>query len=250
MSKPTIRPLHVGTLVRDKSMFTYLRNAGKTITLPVLMWYIEGADQKILVDTGAPPPDQIPASVQPYEQPADQHPLAALARIGVAPEEIDVVVLTHLHWDHCQNAELFPRARLLVQRVELSYAAAPLPIHRPMYWQQQPGTRPLMPPKSQVEVVEGDRRLVDGVTLVLVPGHTPGMQGVAVETAGGVYFIASDNIPLYDNWNGYPGDVDRVPNGIHVNLEDYYATFARIAQVADHVLPSHDLRVLDRSRYP
>jgi len=170
--------------------------------------------------------------------------------VGIAPEEIDLVVLSHLHWDHCLNAALFPNARFIVQRAELRYAAAPLPVHRPMYGQDVPGARPLLPVKGNVEVIEGDRRIADGVTLVLTPGHTPGIQGVAVETSRGVHFIASDNIPLFDNWEGYPGDLPRVPNAIHVDLETYFASLARIEQVADFVLPSHDMRVLEKERYP
>jgi len=51
-----LRPLHVGTIRRDKSIFTYLRNMGTQIDLPILVWYIEGHGHRILVDTGGHDP--------------------------------------------------------------------------------------------------------------------------------------------------------------------------------------------------
>lgn len=250
MAALAIRPLCAGTLIRDRSVFTYLRNIGQTIRFPIINWYIEGAEASILVDTAAPPPAESPAYAQPYEQSPEQRMEMLLAGIGVRPEEIEIVILTHLHWDHCLNVHLFPRARFVIQRAELRYAAAPLPVHYGPYGGRPPGTRAFLPPDARIVVVEGDRQITKGVSVAHLPGHTPGLQAVRVETDGGSYLIASDNVPFYENWQGDSPLVPHIPSSIHVDLEAYFASFSRMEQIADFVLPSHDYGVLERSRYP
>jgi N-acyl homoserine lactone hydrolase len=159
-------------------------------------------------------------------------------------------VLTHLHWDHCLNAHLFPKARFIVQRAEMRYAIAPLPVHYGQYGNPLPGTRPLLPPDSRVEVIDGDWRLVKGVSLALLPGHTLGLQAVRVETNAGTYLIASDNVPFYENWNGEPPHLPHIPSNLHVDLEAYHASLTKMESIADHILPGHDPEVLARSSYP
>src|SRR5262249_42586222 len=67
----------------------------------------------------------------------------------------------------------------------------------------QPGYGPRwMPVFDRMQVVDGDVELLPGLDLVCLPGHTPGMQGVSVATAGGAYLIAGDAVPLYENWEG------------------------------------------------
>jgi N-acyl homoserine lactone hydrolase len=250
MADLKIHPLHVGTLRRDLSTFTYMRNVGKIVDFPVIMWYIEGADARILVDTAAPPPAECPPTARPYEQPADQHVRNTLDRLGLKPEEIEIVILTHLHWDHCLNTHLFPKARFIVQRAELRYAAAPLPVHYGPYGGSLPGTRALLPADTRLEIIEGDKPITRGVSVALLPGHTPGIQGVTVDTDSGTYLIASDNVPFYLNWEGEPPHLPHIPSNLHVNLEDYFQSFAKMERIADHVLPSHDFRVLENSTYP
>ncbi len=91
--------------------------------------------------------------------------------------------------------------------------------------------------------------LAPGLTAVLAPGHTPGMQGVAVNTTDGTYFIAGDNLPLYQNWEGNQLQ-KHIPGINFVNVDDYYRTFQLIERISDHILPGHDPRVLDKTVYP
>ena len=249
MGNLTIHPMHVGSLTGEMSTFTYMRNIGRKITFPVLAWYIAGADASILVDTGAPPPAEVPLGADNYEQPPEQSLERGLAGLGVSLDEIELVVLTHLHWDHCLNAHLFPKARFVVQRAELQYAAAPLPVHWRTYRVRQPSTRALLPAESKVQVVSGDVPLTRGVALAHLPGHTPGLQGVTVETAVGTYLLASDNVPFYENWEGEPPDLPHIPSDLHVDLEAYFQSLARMERLADCVLPGHDPKVLERKAY-
>jgi len=225
-------------------------NYGMKIDIPVLIWYIEGAEKSILVDTGCCDPEwsrkyHFPDLVQSEEQ----KPINALSRIGVRPEDIDIVLLTHLHWDHASNNGLFKDATFLVQKKELEYAASPLPVHLKGYEAPQLGMHPHYL-GVKYTVIDGDYEVVPGVSTILTPGHSPGSQCVTVETGKGVYVIATDTVPLYDNWEGIPPLMPHIANAIHVGLVEYFESFKKIEQLADYVLPGHDPKVLEREHYP
>jgi N-acyl homoserine lactone hydrolase len=243
----TITPASVGTLTIDRSQLMWGQGFGTKIQIPVLMFYVEGGDKRILVDTGCSAPESAAKYHYPFIRKPEEDPTRALEAIGVNPSEIDIVVATHLHWDHCYNHELFTNARFFIQRTELQFAAAPYPIFANAY---EAPTTGMIPPysKTKFEVLDGDFDLADGLKIVFAPGHTPGMQCVVVNTAKGVYYIAGDNVALYENLEG--NRFGRPIPGINfINLGDYYETFRRMDRLADHVLPGHDLKVLDQARY-
>jgi glyoxylase-like metal-dependent hydrolase (beta-lactamase superfamily II) len=241
----TIRPLHVGGIRRDKAIFTHLRNMGTPIDIPLIAWYLEGRGLRILVDTGGHDPARDPLH-QPYQREPGQDPVARLSALGVRPEEVDILILTHLHWDHASNIHLFPNARVVVQREELRFAAAPLPF---LSWPYRT-LPPFSASSERFEAVDGDARIAEGVTVHLTPGHTPGLQGVAVRTSGAAYFIASDNVPLGESWNAREKyGVSHWPNGLHVDLEAYFKSLRRTEDLGDVILPSHDWSVLERGEY-
>lgn len=108
-----------------------------------------------------------------------------LREIGVMPEDIEIVILIHLHWDHASNNGLFKNATFLVQKKELEYASSPLPVHLKGYEAPQSGMRPHYL-GVKYTVTSGDYEVVPGVSTILTPGHSPGSQCVAVETEKGV----------------------------------------------------------------
>jgi glyoxylase-like metal-dependent hydrolase (beta-lactamase superfamily II) len=245
MGELIIRPLHLGNVVRDKSVFTYLRNIGQRVEAPILAWYIEGGGCRLLVDTGGHDPDAVDMH-GPYSRAAGQHPAAALNRLGTRPEDIDFVILTHLHWDHASNIDLFPNARIIVQQEELRYAAAPLAPHRWAY-----RIHPAMAlDDDRYQIVDGDAEICDGVRVWLTPGHSPGFQGVSVRTSRLVYFIAGDNVPLMEMWNGmeYYGAA-HWPGTLHVDLNAYTQSLKRIESLGDIILPGHDPCILEQREY-
>jgi len=250
MDHPVIYPLMVGAAGRDRATFVMFSKS-ETLTIPFLMFYIHVGRRHILADTGVGPPETTLPHHHPMTQTPEQRPAAALARLGVRPEEIDTVINTHLHWDHCTNNDLFPNATIYVQRAELQYAIAPLPLHAWAYDSIEfENGEPLLPPflRARLTLLEGDLEIAPGVSVLLTPGHTPGSQSVVVKGEKKAYVLAGDNVPLYDNLPGR--DTPHfTPNGIHVDLEAYYRSFRRIEAVGGEILPSHDSRVLDRERY-
>lgn len=245
----TIKPLSLGRLNMDKSQFLFGTGFGEKIDIVVIMWYLENSKNKILVDTGCPEPNWCAKYHYPAKRSFEEDPVHALAKIGVDPDDIDIVILTHLHWDHCYNNNLFKNATFFVQREELKYAICPLPVHALAY---ESITAGMVPPyiTTKFEVLNGDVQIIDGVSVIFAPGHTPGMQGVLVNTVSGNYFIAGDNIPLYENWNDNKSD-KHIPISNFVNLEDYYSTASRIERIVegDFILPGHDPKVLEKEVY-
>jgi len=245
-----IKPLNVGTISGDRSNLTYLRNFGIKQQQPAIMWYIEGAEKKILVDTGPCDPEWSQKYHWPLTRTEEQEPDKALKAIGVDPKEIELVVLSHLHWDHSFNNHLFVNAEFIVQKKELEYSIAPLPVHMKGYESVAIGMRPDYITHTKYTIIDGDKEIVPGVSLYLTPGHSPGSQCVAVETLGGIYLIAADTIPLYENWDSGPSYMPHIPNAIHVGLREYFESFEKIEKIADFILPGHEEKVFNYSQYP
>jgi len=241
-----IIPLRVGTLERDQSVMTYLTGMGQRVIMPASMWFIQGTEKKILVDTGPSDPDGMGAYHRPYTRESSEHPVAALRSIGLKPEDIEVVINTHLHWDHCSNNYLFKDAEFYVQKEELRYAIAPLPAHLDVYDSLFTGRCPTFMEVHNYKVIEGDSEIVPGVSVIVTPGHSPGCQTVLVETGKGVYAIAGDTVPMYKNIESGK----QIPHGVHVNLEDCYRSFERLKETGATILPGHDEMVFGKEIYP
>lgn len=246
----TIRPLCFGEFPAfDKAILTYNRHFGEKITAPITGWLLQSGSDTILVDTGPSSPDVARQWHPGIHQAPHQVPGSVLRSVGVAPESLRMVVLSHLHWDHCYNLECFPNARFLVQAEELRVAVDPIATQRVTYEIGIPGLRPpWLAVFDRLIVIRGDADIAPGVRALLLPGHTPGLQGVLVDTARGRHLIASDSAPLAAN----VGDsgVDPIPPGIHIDVASCLHSLERMRREADVVLPGHDPAVFDRPVYP
>lgn len=235
---PRIHPLHLGTITRPKFIFLYnLKELDRMIEVPLIAWYIEGSDKKILVDTGGGNPSHVPHRA-PYRRERDQTIDNALEDIGVRSEEINIVVLTHLHWDHCADIGSFPDTQILVQEEELQSASSPPPIQANGY------LRNVVESKN-FTVISGDKKIAEGVSVISTPGHTYGMQGVLVEAKTERYFIAGDTIGLFECMEQEPPII----SGIYVDLRKYYESLHKIRKLLAFNLPGHDFRVFEKKVY-
>ena len=144
---------------------------------------IRTGDKNILVETGIG--NKLPEKlVQIYKQPAKL--LENLHALGVAPEDIDIVINTHLHFDHCgwntvrrgdSFAATFPKAKYYAQRGEWEHGRRQLERDAVSY--MSPNYDPLIE-SGQMELIEGDREIVPGVSVRVFRGHTAHMQAVIV----------------------------------------------------------------------
>ena len=211
------------------------------VMVPVPVWLIEGTDKVILVDTGLGDVEEVADMQHRYgvdfvaSRSHDQDIVAGLARHGVHPNDVELVILTHLHFDHVGNNELFPNARFLTQREELPQALCPPPysmFYYPEYAYKM--TRIL----DRLELIDGDRQIDPNVRLVRIGGHTPGCMVVLVDTALGRVCLTSDVMYNYRNlelnW----------PMGSFWNVAELMRGYDRLHREADIIVPDHDWQFL------
>ena len=237
MSTYVIHPLAVGINQTDQGIMTYQKGYGKRIWLPIYVFYLEGGDQKILVDTGmeefmVPPgaEEQTGLRIMEFEE--------ALQTVNLKPDEVDIVIQTHLHNDHCENTYKCTNAKVYVQKTELDFFRSPHPIDHRYYSD--------LLDESEVVTVEGDREIVPGVRVLFTPGHTPGGQSVAVETKDGTAIITG----FCCNQENFPSVGPVVTPGVHTDAIQAYESAQRLKEMADIIIPVHDIGVGLRGSIP
>lgn len=233
----TIHALDTGTSMLDQSMLTYTAGVGTIVRIPRVIWVLRGPTT-VIVDTSVAAGQRAAEFIgESMERTPDQEPPNALRLAGVDPADVEFVVLTHLHWDHAGNCDLFPEASILVQEAELRYAISPGRFFRKSFLAPQSGwgIPPYLVPN--LVTVPGARQILPGLRVIPAPGHTPGSQAVVVDTRHGSFCIAGDAISTYRNI-----DAD-LPPGYHVNVDESMESMDRLRAAADHLLPSHDYAV-------
>jgi glyoxylase-like metal-dependent hydrolase (beta-lactamase superfamily II) len=233
----TIHAVDTGTSTLDASMLTYTHGAGTIVRIPRVIWIVRGPTT-VVVDTSVPPgarPSEFIGEV--LDRTPDQEPANALRLAGLDPKDVEYVVLTHLHWDHAGNCDLFPDATVLVQDAELRYAIAPGRFFRKAFLAPTSGwgTPPYLVPN--LRTLTGEQDLLPGLRVVRAPGHTPGSQALVVDTEHGSFAIAGDAVCTYEN-------IDRdLPPGYHVDVDASMESLDALRGAADYLLPSHDYAV-------
>jgi len=239
MSKWTITALHAGDSEADKSACTYLTGIGKAMKVPNTVYVIEGRE-KIIVDTTFESVERTKMVSGETVWLSEQQKLPALLKeINLDPAEVMIAVNTHLHYDHCGNNRLFPNAKFYVQKDELRYAFVPNPGEETLYFSPLMGERPSFW-GTRFEIIDGDVTIAEGVSLIKVPGHTPGSQAVLVDTTKGVYCIAGDAVFLYENLEKW------IPVGLHENVTDCFKSMEKMKRLADYIIPSHEPEIFGK----
>ena len=204
------------------------------------MWLLRRGDEAILVDTGY---DHAEAAAR--GRPIAVDPGAALAPLGLKPEDITELIVTHLHYDHAGGLHLFPNATLHMQAAEMAYATGPCMCHDTL---KMPFTaahiceaiRRLY--AGKVRFYDGEAQIAEGVTVHCIGGHSRGLQAVRVRTRSGWMVLASDAAHFYENlWS-------RKPFPIVVDLQDMLDGFdilQTLASAPELIVPGHDPLVRD-----
>lgn len=222
---------------------------------PVCAWLLHDGASWTLVDTGMASAADIKAKWRVEAKGGGAAALhEALQLHGIGPGDITRIILTHLHFDHAWNLELFPNAQVLVQRDELMHAIDPVPSQR-LYYTRHTIDQVLERRRpAHLTLVEGDRSLAEGLTLLKAPGHTPGMQVVCVTTDRGRVGLVSDLGEEYGCW--FPADPRATrtpqrflsdtfrPGAIRSESElTYVGSMRRVFDQVDIVVPAHDTRI-------
>lgn len=171
------------------------------ITLALNCYLIRGRGSTILVETGVGP-DVDRRHIDFYAFRREPGLLAGLEDAGVRPDQVDVVVNSHLHFDHCGGNTIragekewrpaFPKAVYVVQRGEWEQAGNPVERDRPSYI---PARLKALGPGAFLNLLDGETIIRDGVEAIPVPGHTAHHQGLKVTSRGRTFFYFGDAVP-------------------------------------------------------
>jgi len=211
--------------------------------LDYFVWLVRGAEREFVVDTGfnaAAAARRQRQLVRPVEN--------ALSLMGVETQGVQDVVITHLHYDHVGNFDLFPQATFHLQDLEMQYATGRCMCHEPMRYAFDVEDVVGMVRNvyaGRVRFHAGDAQLAPGISVHLIGGHTMGLQAVRVATRRGHVVLASDASHFYANMD------QARPFPIVFNVADMMEGWEKLRSLADspdHVVPGHDPLVLER--YP
>lgn len=211
--------------------------------LDFYVWAIKGAHGTIVVDTG------FDATMAQKRGRALLKPVAeGLEAAGIRPDDVTDVVISHLHYDHAGNYDLFPRARYHLQECEMHFATGRCMCDAGMRVAFEADDVAAMVHKvfrDRVTFHDGDGTIAPGITVHHIGGHSKGLQSVRVVTDRGPVVLASDASHLYshlDQRKVFPiaYDAEAVVAG--------YDKLKALAASARHIVPGHDPDVL--KRYP
>ena len=178
MAKATrVRLLDSGTLVIDQSHITWNIGCGTPVRFPVYSVLIEHPDGLMMFDSGYDL--ELVNQMLPFELPeqtTDQTVGAQLHRCGFAPQDVGMLINSHLHFDHCGANKHLTSATTYLHADELREARTPEPFERLGY-----ADRGYDHPAAKFELLEGDVELADGIHLFHTPGHTVGHYSLLVE---------------------------------------------------------------------
>lgn len=154
---------------------------------------------------------------------------AALADRGLTPRDIDIVVLTHAHWDHMHNIDVFDHAPVYLHPDERRYAAHPDRAD----W-ATPAWTGLVLERADLRDAEEGCVIIPGVRVVELPGHSVGSVGVAVEGDNGVSLVTGDAVPYASAARSGVNPL------VFSDVERSRASIERAMASADTIYPGHD----------
>lgn len=152
-----------------------------------------------------------------------------LGALGLSPNDIDVVFLTHAHWDHILNIDVFPNAEFLIHPAEREYARHP---HK-ADWATPTYTSAILESFRLREVKDGEE-IDEGVRVIDTPGHTRGSISLLVNTPDGVAALCGD--AMHSSWSAVTGQ----PLLVFWNLDQAKASIRKVLERADIIYPGHD----------
>jgi len=205
------------------------------------VWAIRGPHEDVVVDTGF-----TEARARSRKRRYLHCPVEGLRQVGIVPETVKNVVITHLHYDHAGNLDRFPAAKFHLQETEAAYATGKFMQHgalkhaydvEDVVW----AVRGIH--AGRIIFHSGTGEVLPGITLHHVGGHTAGLQVVRVHTARGWVVLASDATHFYANLRGrspFP-----IVHDVGATLEGYRVVEA-LSDGPDHIIPGHDPAVAAR----
>jgi glyoxylase-like metal-dependent hydrolase (beta-lactamase superfamily II) len=209
--------------------------------LDFYVWLLRGAGRDIVVDTGFSA-----AAAARRQREHLRCPTEGLRLLGCEADEVRDVVITHLHYDHAGNFDLFPAADFHLQDREMQYATGRhmgTRAHRGAFDLEDVVGMVRRNYAGRVRFHDGDAEIAPGVSVHLIGGHTLGLQAVRVATRRGWVVLASDASHFYANME------EIRPFPIVASVAEMLLGYDRLRALAEspgHIIPGHDPLVLVR----
>ena len=210
----------------------------RKIDLQMMIWLVKGSNGKnILVDTGCYHENVVKGKgIQNLIKASD-----AIAKLGLSPTDITDVIITHMHWDHADGMDLFPNAKIWIQKDEYAYYTGAA-------WQaggKHGGIEPddvltlvKLNTAGKANLIDGDNvEIIDGIKVYTGGRHTYASQYVSVRSPSGVIVIASDNMYLYENLEKHAPIAQTFDADSNLKAQD---RMKEIASRPDLIVPGHD----------
>lgn len=218
--------------------------ASRKIDIAMMVWLIRGDGRNVLVDSGF----YRPKFFKDWNVVDFVRPDEAVRRAGVAPDAVTDVILTHAHWDHADGADLFPKARIWIQKDEYVYYTADA-------WQKDGRHGGIEPEdmaallnantEGRLQLIDGEREILPGIRVHIGGRHTYASQYVSVTAKAGTVVLASDNMYLYENLDKHVPIAQTFDAASNLAAQDRMKAIATEPRL---IVPGHDPEV--RTRFP
>jgi glyoxylase-like metal-dependent hydrolase (beta-lactamase superfamily II) len=218
------------------------KQADFPIVMDYFFWVIRNDERTIIVDTGF-----TPETAAHHQRTITTSVPDGLAAVGVDPDEVDTLIITHCHYDHTGNIHLFKNAQVIISERELEFWSSPvahrfqlaMTLHRPDLELLQ-----ALDAKGKVTKIAGEDSRIPGIRLIEVGGHTPGQLIAMVDGVSGPVLLTSDAVHYYveveNDW----------PFIIATDVPDFYLALDTVKKFAEQpgvaYVAGHDPAVMDR----
>jgi len=215
--------------------------ADRKLDIAMMIWLIRGNGRNVLLDSGF----YHDRFFKDWHVNNFVKPSETLKPLGLKPEDITDVIISHMHWDHADGMDLFPNARIWIQKDELQYYAGEA-------WQTKEAhdgidaddvlTLVKLNTQGRVGMVDGDaKEILPGITCYTGGSHTYASQYIGVNTSAGTVVLASDNMYLYENLEKHVPIAETLDAASNLRAQD------RMKQIASRpglIIPGHDPAVI------
>ena len=204
------------------------------------LWIVKGNGEIVLVDGGV-----TPLLAQEMKLEGYVNPVKVLMRIGIDASQIKKLIITNMNFDHINGLELFPNATIYVQEREFNFwVKDPIAQKHPFLMMSDPTGNAYLAKLEGTErliLLHGDQEILPGIEVLLAPGHSPGLQVVAVNTAKGRAIVGSDCAHIFKNYE------KEIPSCFIIDMIAWMKTYdmlkAKVPSL-DLLFPGHDAKML------
>lgn len=238
MKEYKIIVLKMGCVTVDKGGMTRGTDCGTKMVIPQLALAIEGNGLKVIADTGVHSFEWVNQNISTVENcvlEEDETMEGALKKIGWSPDEVDVVVNTHLHYDHCGGNYLFKNAKFYIQKDEWEFGLDPTPNQKQYYESSLFDIRSVN--TNHIKLIDGEYVIAEGLVLIPTPGHTKGHQSLLVNTPEGVVCYAGDAANLLQNLK------ENIIGNILYDTQQAFDSMDEIRRKAKFAIPGHEPKI-------